>query len=249
MKLWIKYLLFGLFSYLLFLMIRLPAGMAYGWLEGKMQPAALSSLEGTLWSGRAAELHFRDAMLGEVEWSFSPSSLFNAGLGFSFILSGEQIHAEGETGITIDGAPYFSPLEGIVDARLLERVLQFNLGRVKGDIEYQMESLDLSQEGHISSAFGQFIWKEAAIAQPLGLELGDVEFSVVTEESDIIIDFSGEGALTIDGRVIVEPDGRFTVNGLVLPQPSAPEEVITALRSFGRETADGKIELEYTGRL
>ncbi len=249
MKPWLKYIVFGLLAYLLFLIIRFPASIAYRWVEKEMQPITLSAVSGTVWSGHADGILLRGSDLGKMDWRFSPLALLGAKLGFVFEVSGPRLHAEGTGGVTLGGTAYFAPINGVMDAGLLETVPRFRVGKIKGNLEYRLEELELSKDGHVLSVNGKALWKGAGIVQPITLSLGDVDITLTSDNGDIIAEFSGEGALTLDGQTIIEPDGRFTVNGFVLPRPSAPPALVAALRSFGKETPGGKIELDYTGRL
>ena len=71
----IKYSLFGLIAYVVFLLATMPAGFAYGYWKksfgGDKVPVALNDIEGSVWSARADKAVIKGQQFNALTWNIN----------------------------------------------------------------------------------------------------------------------------------------------------------------------------------
>ena len=91
--------------------------------------------------------------------------------------------------------------------------------------------------------------------KPMGLkdvDLGSIEIDIPADQSG---PFQGvvralDGPLLIEqGRIDLQPDGRFVVDGLVAAKPDAPQEIVQGLQFLGQEDSRGFRRFSQQGSL
>ena len=76
MKKAVRYLVFGLVMYVIFLVATVPAPWVYGrWLQHHMGNWALYGVQGTVWEGRATLVKSGNLQLENLHWDLHPLSL------------------------------------------------------------------------------------------------------------------------------------------------------------------------------
>lgn len=249
---WSGAIALGLGSYLLFLLLNLPAQQALGWANKGIArlPLAMAGASGTIWSGEADNASFAHTALGQLKWHFAPLSLLSGRIGYAIELKdgGEQLSGTLQAGI--GGSYRLQDVRGLILADRVPQLMQQRQIRITGKID--MDQLDLGfSNGHLASAAGRIRWQDASVASPLTLKVGDLQADLTTEENGRIqaqIKNLG-GDTLIKAEAGLNSDGNFQFDGSIKPGSGTDPGLTNALQAIGRSKPDGSFQLKYTGRI
>jgi len=249
-------LVFGLLVYLVALVLNFPAERAYAHWKASEQSSrtlALSSISGSVWSGKAGVALIQGQTLENIEWNIRPWSLLfgQVGLDWRFQLpAGSEkngSYAQAKTSLGLDGSIEFSTLEARVPASTIAKLAQAGALRPTGSVSLNLS--DVVWDGqNLVSANGRVVWHSAGITLLKPLPFGDQALTLETTDNVIkgVLKDSG-GALSLDGIVTLNAEGKYEFNGSLAAR-NAPN-LERALRSLGRPAADGRIKLKQSGTL
>lgn len=246
---WLRYLLIGAAAYTLVLIVKLPAAVAYPYVQGALQPLALSGLEGSVWSGRAVQLRYPPHAMGAASWSLRPLALLIGDLSADLVVEGPFGAVRSVAGRRLDGRGFMEDLTGNLSAAALAPLLQLQGVRPEGRVELNLTRLDLA--GRIPVyAEGELTWQQARITLPQPLDLGGFSAAFTTDAEGVraaLRDLSGP--LVLDAVLSLKSDGSYRVSGRLSAKSDAPPAVHSLLRGAGVRQQGGALPLNIQGRL
>jgi general secretion pathway protein N len=246
---WTPALALGLGSYLLFLLLNIPAQQALGWaMQG--QALTLTGASGTIWSGEADRASFNHIPLGQLKWRFSPLSLLSGRVGYAIELQDAGEKLSGILQTRLGGSYRLRNLQGLILADRLPQLMQQHQIRITGKIDLDQVDLDISNK-RLASATGRIRWQAASVSSPLALKVGDLQAEITTEEDGSIkaqIKNLG-GTTVIKAEAGLNTDGNFRIDGSVKPGNGADPGLSSALQAIGRKKPDGSFQLKYAGKI
>lgn len=232
---------------LVFMVMLWPARVAVAWLVP--DGASLAGVTGTVWQGAAARVRVGIMDVGSMRWDARP-------LSFLFGRPTWELEARRPDGfvratVSILG----SDSVAVSDLELgtsLDTVRHWiELAGTRGNLSAQMEEAAL-ESGRLSALSGLVVLDSV---QPMGLrdvDLGTLRIEIPSGQTG---PFTGTvtspaGPLLIEeGRVEVQPDGRFAVEGLIAAKPDAPASIAQGLQFLGQADARGFRRFRHQGAL
>ncbi len=243
-----RLLFIGVVSYLVFLLIGMPAALVWSVAESRVTDVELSSIQGTLWSGEAATLQSGKIKAQNVRWKFQPSALLLGRVQFAVEgkTGGGFVQANAGRGMLL--APYLKDVVGEVDANDVRYWLGLNKLKVDGRFEFELDSVSWSGS-RVSEVQGDVKWVSAEILSPLQLSLGEATLAVSMQGPDLNgqLQTSG-GDLVANGVAVVEPSGAYRFDADVQQKGNVPQAVSTFLSTFA-EFKNGTYKLEWADSL
>ena len=256
MKSSVRYFGLGLSLYLLFLIALFPAGQAYRFAGGPLSAAApemkLAGFDGSVWSGQVEKLVYRDALLGQASWQLSPLSLLFGKASLKALLQSEDGYLQADVNTALTGGDVkLVDLEGRLPVGELTRMAPYLPLVLDGTIALDMPVLVVERGGRILAAEGKAIWHQAAITAPQALSLGDLQLVLRTEDEGRVVGEVSDrgGPLRVAGTVQFSPDATYRFNGTVAAGAEAPPELRQSLGWLGKPDAQGRYQLNYSGKL
>ncbi len=244
----IAYSLLGVLAYLLFLVWTFPADRAVALLRSQTPQLQMVGVTGTVWSGRATTLQYQGQRLSRFKWQFQPPALFKAQLAFAIAFDGEGRTGSADVGLRPDGSVVVENLA----ARLPMAELATQLGipaSLNGMVDIALAELTVANNV-VQSAQGALHWREAAITAPVAQKLGDFSAQISTETAGIKVQIRDEGGpLQLEGTVRLINDGSYQFHAKAAVRDAQSVLLQQALQAAGRQEADGRVLLEYNGRL
>lgn len=244
----IAYVVLGLLAYLLFLVWTFPAERAAALIRTKAPQLQLAGVTGTVWSGRAATLQYQGQRLSRFKWQFQPLALFTGRAQFAIAFDGEGRSGRADVGLSLDG----SVVAQAVTAQLPIAELTPLFGvpvSLSGLIEVKLDELTVAND-KIQSAQGEVQWRDAAVTSPVAQPLGAFSAQLTTEAAGIKAQLRDEGGpLQLDGTVRLINDGSYQFSAKVAVRDPQQVMLQQALQAAGRQEPDGRVLLEYNGRL
>lgn len=248
MKPWWPGVLVGMAAYLLFLLMAAPAVKVWPLFQSRLQNIQLAGIEGSLWSGQAAQLDVSPLQLKDVSWRFRPFGLFVGRAVFNVDgqLQAEKIKAK--VGSTFLGRPYLSDLRGRVSANDLFYWLGLKPVKLGGDLDFDIDDLEWSESG-LPAMAGTTSWSSAQLVSPIQLVLGTAQLETQIEDAVTrgALEARG-GALLVQADVELKPDGAYRFDADIQPKGDLPPAVEKFLSAFAAYK-DGSYRLEWADKL
>ncbi len=246
-KRWGKWLLIGLASYLVVLIITVPVRPVYSLLAKQLAPLKLQGVQGTLWDGRAATVHYDQIRVGSLNWNFALREILGGRFGFFFMNQDNHTQTSGIAGISLLGQTYMNNVNGFAPAANVYNMLSSYPLNVNGKVNYQLQQVRLA-DNWVQSIQGNMTWRNAAIRSPFAATLGTLELLLSTEQNNLQIQVSNQGGhLGIEGTITVHADKRIQTDLLLTPRKNANPNLVNVLRSFGKSDRSGRISIKYNG--
>ena len=250
MKRTVKLVLLALTGFIFFMLVTFPAEYAYQVVHKRIKNLSLSSINGTLWRGNAAYVQFRSTPLGSLNWSLHPHDILRGHLETDFILSSDQLQTKGTAGREILGTAYTKNLEGHVPADLFAKHLGIKGIIPAGKLHFSIKRMEFSPKGRLESATGRITWEQAGISSPTQAVLGNLNVLISTKKEGIVFDISDENApIKIKADLLVCPDGKYELNGKLIPTAAAQAGLSKSLSMLGKPDKNGVIKINYAGHL
>lgn len=237
----------GLVLFLVFLVALWPARTAVSWL---VPPgASLTGVSGTVWNGSAGHVRIGVMDLGRLTWDAHASSFL---LGRpKWDLRAERPDGFISATVTVRGTQDIEASDVRVAAALQSLSAWIELAGTDGNLSVSLPAFRLADD-KIAALEGQVVLDSV---KPMGLrdiDLGTMEAVIPAGQSGPFIGTVAalSGPLKIDqGRVEIQVDGNYVVEGLVGPQPDAPETITQGLQFLGQADSQGMRRFRQTGSL
>lgn len=244
------YVLAGVLVFFAALLLHAPAATLYGWIARSPASLQVRGIEGTLLSGRAAQLlRGSQPLLSAVGWSLQPWNLLLARLSYRIQAGGAPLLLDGSASAGLGGLR-LREVKGSGDLRALAAAAGQSFVPVSGQIGFDLQSLRL-RDAWPAVAEGRI--RIGALSWALGREpvlLGDYEAQISTEDADIVARVATlSGVLDAAGDARLKPDRSYELRLQLRPRPDAPPLVANLLQQLGAPDAQGHYLLRQSGQL
>jgi general secretion pathway protein N len=237
----------GVVAYLLFLVVSAPAAKVLPWLQPRMPDVQFSVVDGSLWSGRALTVQAAPVQLNDVSWSLRPLALLTGRLEFAVDAELRGREVEGRAGRALFGQPYLAAVQGRVAASdLLRWSGQRQQVKLAGDLAFDLERVVWAAQAGVPAIAGTLVWSPAQVLAPLELSLGRAELVTRIEEAASRGELQASGgALRVTADVVMNPDGKYSLDARIQQQGDAPPAVTEFLSTFA-DYQNGTYRLEWS---
>ena len=248
----LRYVIFGLLAYVVFLVLQFPAERAYGlWKSGPgaAQPVVLGELSGSVWSGAANVAVIGGQRLEALHWSLHPWRMLLGKLALDWGLKVPDGYATGELAADPGGGLALQRLEARLPLDQLSGIKALAALRPSGAVNLNLR--DVQWDGKtLASADGRLVWSGAGINLFQPLEFGDLSLTLETGAEGVsgVLSDAG-GPLQAEGLLSLKADGSYQFSGAFAVRGDGHAPLQQALRSMGRPGADGKVRVNYSGQL
>lgn len=224
-------------------LLTLPASVAYK-IGSNRLPAGVQfkGIEGSIWSGRAAQLEIKGVSLGQLSWQIDKTSPLVAQVA----LEGPEVRATGSIALRERGIYEARNLVVDAPARLLEKALGLPGFEFTGALSGNLKNAVITPT--YLSAGGEIIWTDAGLTLPFGVRLGTYVLALEPTPNGARGTISDRGGdLAVAGTV--EWTGFRYRASVRLQARSGPPELARALSYIGVANADGSRQLQIDGDL
>jgi len=238
----------GVLAYLIFLVTSFPIEHALKLVRGQMQGVYAQTLTGTVWRGRAAKIQVQDQAFERVSWDVKLLSVALGQLEIDVAFSGNGRKGQGTLALGSDGSLSLINFTGSIPISEIDHY--FNLPvDIGGLADVKLDKVSLMGES-ITYAEGQVRWKSGKVTSPLAIKLGDFLVTLSTDEAGIKGVLKDEGGpVDINGIAQLSADNSYTFSGKIAPRGGQNSMLAQGIRALGRAGPDGRIALEYSGKL
>lgn len=228
--------------FVLFFILGFPASAVWRHLAARSSGLELVGVSGTIWRGRADQVRWQLDPLGELYWQWQPAWPPY----WTSQVQGPLLNAEANVHVG-SGALQLSDIHARWPALLMRSPLPDT--RLDGEFIAELDTFEwLEQQPQRIS--GTIQWHNARITAPVVVDLGQVQISITTAQSGIIllqVHSVGGGTLHVNGAGQVG-NGRYQLN-LHLRALDLNSNINQWLRLLGEPTSDGSVRIELSGPL
>ena len=179
-----------------------------------------------------------------------PSSLLIGKLTLNLDINDPEINADATLSFNREGLTYLEDLEGKLPAHALTQFPFLSIAMPTGSLDLEIETIQFSDKQLPILINGQATWHDAGISSPLSMQLGTLLLKLGTLKEDTQIHISDkDGAVKIDATLLVSNDGNYRINGTLLPNVGANQDLISTLSLMGKKDPQGIIHIDYMGML
>ena len=245
---WYWLIAYGLFIYLLFLVINLPVNVVWSLAPKEIQRSlAITNMQGSAWSASADNIVIRNFELGKAEWTLNPFRLVTGKLAGNINLRHALGQLQSGYKLDTDQMIELSDVNAKFSAAILDPAIPpFTLG---GSIHSQLESVKI-QGRSLFEATGDLQWRNASISGVADVALGNLTFKATPEAKGTKLQVTNEGGpIAISGDIRVTGNGRYRLNLLLSSRDNQNTDLKNMLAMLGRPDAQGRVRFSPSGKL
>lgn len=243
-------LLLVLVSLLISLVIFAPARLVYYFLP-ETSAAQLNGVSGTLWSGNASQLSWQNQPLGKLQWKINPLHFIKLRAGGHFTLTSPTMKVDGNATINRNNNIIITDSKATIDVSALPLPVQAaNMVKPVGTLKADIISLDIS-DTLVNTADIDVVWKNAAIVDPMNVQLGEILLDINGANGDLngLLSGAKNNPITLDGSIDLLQGTDFKTDIKITPTNSTPDDILGLLPLIGRPDAAGAVSIKYSGKL
>ncbi len=245
----VKYITLGLLAYISFLVASFPAEQALSLVRSQLQGVYVQNIAGTVWRGRIAKLQVGDQVFEQVSWRAQPLSLLMGRLQLDVTFDGVGRSGEGIVSLGADGSVSLEDFQGRVALMDIDHLLGIAPVQLGGLIDVEFDEL-VWRDKQVVAADGVVHWRGAEATAPMAMKLGDFNVVLTTEESGIKgVVKDGGGVIALDGVATLDPAGNYQFKGHIAARDKSNRMLAQGIGALGRAGADGRVAVEYAGKL
>lgn len=231
--------------YLFWLLLSAPARLL---AQALPEGARLAQTSGTLWQGEARQASWRGFDIDHLRWEF----------GFSSWLPGWHIAFNDPSGLRgeawLHGLNEFVVREGqlVIPARTIGQRLALGMPlEARGQVALTLPEASFNRGGCQQIAQGVIQWRDAALSSPAGsLELAQVNGKLsCTPAGALAIALAQDShQLSLTGKGVLTPDGRYRFNGTWQTRQAAPALLMLMNAQNSRKDEQGRTPWQWQGQ-
>jgi hypothetical protein len=239
--------LLGAVAYLLFLLMVAPAAKVWPLFQSQLKNIHIAGVEGSLWSGKAAQVDVSPLQFKDVNWSFRPFGLFVGRAVFDVHAQLQAQRIKAKAGSTLLGSPYLSDVKGRISANDLFYWLGLKQVQLGGQLDFDIDDVAWSESG-LPAMAGTASWSPAQLVSPVKLLLGKAELETQIEDAVTRGQLKTTGgALLVQADVELKDDGAYRLDADIRQKGNVPQAVSKFLSTFA-EYKDGNYRLEWADK-
>lgn len=244
----LRWWLFGVLAYLLFLVCMLPAQYAAAWFDKRVPGLQLDGVSGTVFSGRADGLRLQGSPLGALQWQFDWRAPFSLSYGYRFQLQADNLNLAGRVDLR-GSSLLLRDLDGRVPVPLLERWLPLPNHSVDGTLELHLGELGL-KSGRLVSAEGEVQLDDGVLSWPQAFTLGSYRMTlspaadggISAEVADVA------SPLKLHATLSLSAEGAYHLSGVLAPRDPSDPAAKGFLAGLGAADSTGQYPFDFKGQ-
>ncbi len=244
----IKYILIVVFLYLIFLITSLPASVVLSAIKlpGNL---SLTSVSGTVWSGKVRKVRVSGIELGSLNWDLHPFNFIFGELSASVSIINEEQYIKTEVNFSTSGKIKLEETRFLIDLSSLQP-LTYGMPFAYAGKASGYFPVSFFHKNNFVGINGKLSLSNIEMISPQRQSFGDFEVDFRAEKegatSGRIKDNSDQ--LNIEGQLTLSKDGQFNVSAKLAAREagSSLEQMLSIL---GAKDANGRVQLNSNFKL
>ena len=222
-----------------------PARVAYHWFA---PPAVqLSGLQGTIWSGSAAEVSAAGLYLRNLKWRLQPLRLFTGKLGASLEASPSSGFIEADVAAGLGGDIALANVNASLPLRDFAPIVR--VPGLSGNASLQFEELRF-RDGLPIAATGTLAVADLVAPMVDPAPIGNYRAEFFTDDNAVVASLEDvSGAFDLAASLTLSADRNYQFIGKVAATDSTSEKLRQQLRFLGSPNERGQHDIRLEGQL
>jgi len=240
-----RYVIIGVITLLLGLLVIFPARVAHHWFTPT--GVAISGIQGSIWRGHALEGEIGGIYVRNLNWRMQPLQLFTGELAYSIDADAVPGFVNGDVAIGVAGSASLRNLTASLSLQSMQSII--GMPGLDGTANLQFERLVL-EDGIPVAADGTL--EITNLLAPLihRSSVGGFRAEFFTQESGIIASVEDTDAVVeLAGSLSVSSDRTYQFLAQVAPKNTTPANLREQMRFLGTPNERGQYELRLEGQL
>lgn len=248
----IKLIVCGLFFYLGFLLLTLPASIVASFLP-EHKDIKINTVSGSLWQGQIAEITIQNKyQLKKVEWKLDWIALLalQLKLDLKFNNGAQVASGKGMVGYSLNGAFAENIVVDIKTAELLSYLQLPVPVTATGDVSLIIKSASQGAP-YCQQIDGYLHWQNAKLKTDLGnINLDSANIDLMCVEGQVQGQLQQDSdQLITQATFLLKEKGLYQLNGTIKGKPKLDPSINQALSWIGKKDKDGATVLKFNGVL
>lgn len=243
------YLFFALFTYLLSLIITVPASLVTGLITDER--VNIQGVSGTLWNGKAYTITINNAIqLNNTQWSVNAWKLLTGKIAIATETTYQDNNISAELGSSFLGRYFINNLQASLPARDIAQLADIPLAQLAGLMTFNITHAQWKQ-GELPQATGEITWKNATVTVTDTASLGNINIVLGESKQQLLnADIKNQGGdMSISGNAELVPEANYMLNIRLSPTATASDSIIQSLGMFAKRQANGDYLINSSGAL
>lgn len=236
----------GLLTFVVAFVGLFPARVAYNWFAPPT--VQLSGLEGTIWSGSAAEMSAGGLYLRDLQWRLKPLRLFTGKLAAQVAASPSSGFLEADVAAGLGGAIALSNVNASLPLRDFASLVR--MAGLSGNASLQFEELRI-RDGMPVAARGTLAVADLVAPMVDPSPIGSYRAEFFTDDNNAVVasieDVSG--MFDLAASLTLSADRNYQLIGKVAATDSTSQKLRQQLRFLGSPNERGQHDIRLEGQL
>ena len=237
-------------AYVTFLIYLAPAAPITNLLINDNNKVSVSSITGSVWSGKAKTVRINNHELMDIKWSFALWRLFTGEVSYDIEASYKNHPITASLGLSVNGNRLLHNLTASIQAFEAGKLANLPIGELGGELNVQIDHVDWTP-GNVPEITGTILWNKAAVIVAERAELGDLTIIIGENETSPLtaIIENVPGHLNINGDITVNDEGHYTLAIILKPTSGASNNLRNSLKMVAKSLPNGTFEINNVGEL
>lgn len=254
---YIRYAIFSVFFYVVFLVTTLPASVVVSLINDNPQlkrQIQLTSVTGSVWNANVSSSQIYGINFGQLEWDmhFLPLLLGEVKIHIKFnnkSTGSDNLSGYGYITLSLGGTIKVEDFTTQVSVDAISPLMYGLPARFAGDLNVHIDEL-IIEKGKRLNITSRVLVSKAGLVSPQQIEYGDIliKSSKKLTGSQIVLTDQG-GPLILDGNISIKGNGQYTVRLGLGARNSASSDLRGGLQFLGRQDGTGKHIYKSNGKL
>lgn len=245
----LKWTVLFIFSYLLSLIINIPAAII---IEQLPFPKSLNiyNAQGTLWEGSIDEIHWKNEIIHDIHWKVIWSQLFLGKPTITLTMHDSE-KLTGHADISWHNDIYINNLKLSTPAAVLSPYLTTALPlETQGNVELSIHYMQFNTNS-CASLNGYMTWKPATLkVATTNIELNETITTLACKDNKFEIQIKQSAdSINTQGTASLDFNGNYELGMTLNAAPNSPEEIRTILPMIGRDMGNNIYKINANGHL
>lgn len=240
-----RFVIIGVVTLLLGLVITFPARVAHHWFTPT--GVAISGIQGSIWRGHALEAEVGGIYVRDLNWQMRPLQLFTGELAYSIEADAVSGFVNGDVAIGIGGSASLRDFTASLSLQSVQSLI--GMSGLGGTANLQFEQL-VFENGIPVAADGTLEIANLLAPQIHRSSVGGFRAEFFTQESGIVASVEDTDAVVeLAGSLSLSSDRTYQFLAQVAPKQTTPANLREQMRFLGTPNERGQYELRLEGQL
>lgn len=245
------YIIAGVTSYLLFLLLLTPAATVISFLNLSTHSINLAGVSGSIWSGQIEQARIKTQSIENVSWSLNPFSLFTGSVVTDLQANVFNNPVDARLDYSyISNSTSLYDVTSYLKAEDLQKKLNLPFGELSGNLNLDFEQIIINP-GKLPTLTGHLQWKNAQLTLSEKISFGNILLDLKPDkEGNLIGKLSNtNGELALKGDIKITDKSIYTLRIGLKPRANASAELLSIINLMAPRKEKGEHVLNRSGHL